>query len=60
LAVALAFGLAPLLQGFDMKMIISPTLAGMVFVGTQVLCVAAGALSFHKVAALDPAMVFRG
>jgi putative ABC transport system permease protein len=60
LAVALAFGLAPLLHGFDMKMIISPTLAGMVFVGTQVLCVAAGAMSFHKVAALDPAMVFRG
>lgn len=50
--MALAFGLAPILQGFDMKMIVSPTLAGMVFVGTQVLCVAAGAMSFHKVAVL--------
>ena len=43
-----------------MKMIVSPTLAGLVFVGTQVLCVGAASLSFHKVAALDPAIVFRG
>ena len=60
LAVALAFGLAPVLQSLGMKMIVSPTLAGLVFVGTQVLCVGAASLSFHKVAALDPAIVFRG
>ncbi len=60
LALALAFGLAPVLRQFDMKMIISPTLAAMVFVGTQALCVGAASLSFHKVASLDPAMVFRG
>ena len=47
-------------QRFDMKMIVSPTLAGLVFVGTQVLCVGAASLSFHKVASLDPAIVFRG
>ena len=39
LALALAYGLAPLLARFDMKMIVSPTLAGLVFVGTQALCV---------------------
>ncbi len=60
LALALAYGLAPLLQSFDMKMIVSPTLAGLVFVGTQALCVGAASLSFHKVASLDPAIVFRG
>ncbi len=60
LAVALAYGLAPVLQRFDMKMIVSPTLAGLVFVGTQALCVGAASLSFHKVASLDPAIVFRG
>ncbi len=43
-----------------MKMIVSPTLAGLVFVGTQVLCVGAASLSFRKVASLDPAIVFRG
>jgi putative ABC transport system permease protein len=59
-AVAVTYGLAPVLQGLGMKMIVSPTLAGLVFVGTQLLCVGAAALSFRKVAALDPAMVFRG
>ena len=60
LALALAYGLAPILHRFDMKMIVSPTLAGLVFVGTQALCVGAASLSFHKVASLDPAIVFRG
>jgi putative ABC transport system permease protein len=43
-----------------MKMMISPTLSVLVFVGTQVLCLGAAVLSFRKVASLDPAMVFRG
>ena len=60
LALALAYGLAPILSRLDMKMIVTPTLAGLVLVGTQALCVAAASLSFHKVASLDPAMVFRG
>jgi putative ABC transport system permease protein len=60
LALVLTVSLAPLLATLDMKMIVSPRLAGLVFVATQALCVAAGSLSFHKVAALDPAIVFRG
>ena len=60
LAAALAHGLVPLLARLDMKLIVSPTLLGLVFVGTQALCVGAGSLSFRKVAALDPAIVFRG
>jgi putative ABC transport system permease protein len=60
LAAALALGLGPALARFDMKLIISPTLAALVFVGTQALCLGAASLSFHKVASLDPAIVFRG
>jgi putative ABC transport system permease protein len=59
LAVALAFGLQPALARLDMKMIVSPTLMGLVYVGTQALCLGAASLSFRKVASLDPAMVFR-
>jgi putative ABC transport system permease protein len=60
LALGLALGLGPALARFDMKMIVSPTLAALVYVGTQVLCLGAASLSFHKVSSLDPAMVFRG
>jgi putative ABC transport system permease protein len=59
LALALACGLAPILVRFDMKMIVTPRLAAFVFVGTEALCLGAAILSFRKVAALDPAMVFR-
>jgi putative ABC transport system permease protein len=59
-ALALACGLVPVLARLDMRLIVSPMLAGMVFVGTQVLCLGAAILSFRKVASLDPAMVFRG
>jgi putative ABC transport system permease protein len=43
-----------------MKMIVTPTVGVLVFLGTQALCLAAAMLSFRKVASLDPAMVFRG
>ncbi len=59
-ALALACGLVPVLARLDMRMIVSPMLAALVFVGTQVLCLGAAILSFRKVASLDPAMVFRG
>jgi putative ABC transport system permease protein len=58
--LALAYGLEPLLSKLDMKMIVTPGLGILVFLGTQVLCLGASILSFRKVAALDPAMVFRG
>jgi putative ABC transport system permease protein len=59
-ALAITFGLAPILARLDLRMIVSPTVAVLVFVGTQVLCLGAAILSFRKVAALDPALVFRG
>ncbi len=60
LALAMAFALQPALARLDMKMIVSPTLTALVYVGTQALCLGAASLSFRKVASLDPAMVFRG
>ena len=60
LGLALTRGLAPVLARLDLKMIVSPTLAALVFVGTLALCLGAALLSFRKVAALDPAIVFRG
>jgi len=59
-ALAMACGLAPALSRYDLKMNVSPTLAALVFVGTQALCLGAASLSFRKVASLDPAIVFRG
>ena len=58
--LVLAYGLVPVLSRLDMKMIVSPTLAALVFVGTQALCLAAALLSCRKVAMVDPAIVFRG
>lgn len=60
LGLALTLGLGPVLDRFDMKMTVSPTLAALVFVGTQVLCLSASVLSLRKVRRLDPAIVFRG
>ena len=59
-ALALACGLVPVLARLELRMIVSPILAALVFVGTQVMCLGAAILSFRKVAGLDPAMVFRG
>jgi putative ABC transport system permease protein len=60
LAVALTLALTPVLSRLDMRMSVSATVAASVFVGTQVLCLGAACMSFHKVASLDPAIVFRG
>jgi putative ABC transport system permease protein len=60
LGLVLTFSLEPVLARLDMKMIVTPTVGILVFLGTQALCLAAAMLSFRKVASLDPAMVFRG
>ncbi len=59
-ALAITAGLVPVLAQLDMRVIVSPTVAALVFIGTQVLCLGAAFLSFRKVASLDPALVFRG
>ena len=60
LGLGITLGIEPLLVMLDMRMIVTPTVAALVFLGTQLLCLAASMLSFQKVAALDPAIVFRG
>jgi putative ABC transport system permease protein len=60
LGAAMAYGLHPAMARIDLKLIISPTFAAYVFLGTLVLCVSASAISFREVAGLDPAIVFRG
>ncbi|MFO0953309.1 MAG: ABC transporter permease [Isosphaeraceae bacterium] len=60
LGAAMAYALRPVMAGIDLKLVLTPTFAAWVFAGTLVFCVAASALSFRRVAALDPALVFRG
>ena len=56
----LAMALQPIMASIDLKLIISPGVVGVVFLGTVVFCLGASMLSFRQVARLDPAVVFRG
>ena len=49
----------PLIEGLDLKVIVTPGFALLVFAGTVVLCLAAALISFRKVASIDPMLVFR-
>ena len=60
LGATMAYALRPAMAAIDLKLILTPTFAASVFVGTLVLCLGASAISFRKVATLDPALVFRG
>ena len=60
LGAAMASALRPAMAAIDLKLILTPTFAASVFVGTLILCLGASAISFRKVATLDPALVFRG
>src|SRR5262249_38963843 len=60
LGAAMSLGLAPLMAKIDLKLVLSPQLASVIFVGTVALCLCAAMVSYRKVATLDPAMVFRG
>lgn len=59
LGYAPARALEPVVAKGDLKLIIPPELSAAVFVGTVMLCLLAAAVSFRKVANLDPALVFR-
>lgn len=54
-----SYALVPLVERVELKLYMPPMLAGSVFAGTIVLCLAAAAVSFRKVAGIDPALVFR-
>ena len=55
----MAFVLAPAMARIRLKLIIPTEFAGIVFVGTLVLCLTAALVSFRKVSKIDPALVFR-
>jgi putative ABC transport system permease protein len=54
-----AFALQPLVARAGLQLVIPPPFIALVFVGTVVMCAAAAMISFHKVATIDPALVFR-
>lgn len=55
-----AYALKPVMAKIDLKLIITPQFAAIVFVGAIVLCLVSAMISFRKVASIDPALVFRG
>ncbi|CAL1242092.1 ABC transporter permease [Candidatus Methylocalor cossyra] len=59
LGVLITHAVRPALAGIDLKLMVSPPLLVGVLIGAVVLCLAAALLSFHKVARIDPALVFR-
>ena len=55
-----AFLLRPAMANLGLKLIVTPSFAAIVFLGTLAMCLLSAMVSFHKVAAIDPALVFRG
>lgn len=56
----MAYLMQPLVTKIDLKLIIPNELSLGIFGGAVVMCLAAAMISFKKVAAIDPALVFRG
>ena len=54
-----AMAIRPLMAHADLKLIIPNSLFLIVFAGSILLCLSAAMVSFRKVAAIDPALVFR-
>ena len=54
-----ALAIGPLMAKADLKLIIPNALFVIVFGGSLLLCLGAAMVSFRKVAAIDPALVFR-
>ena len=59
LGAGMAFLARPAIESIQLKLIIPGDLIAVVFAGTVLFCLAAALVSFRKVAAIDPAMVFR-
>lgn len=53
------FASIPLVEAAGLKLLLTPAFCGGVFLATMLLCLSASAISFRKIARLDPAMVFR-
>ena len=55
----LAFLIKPLARKGDLDLLLSPSLLGIVFLSTVILCLLASTVSFRKVSRIDPALLFR-
>jgi putative ABC transport system permease protein len=60
LGAAISAAVAPAMKKLDLQMLVSPSFAAWVFVGTVTMCLLSSLVSFRKVASIDPALVFRG
>lgn len=60
LGALMSYAMRPVIAKIDLKLIITPQFAAIVFVGSIVMCLGAAMISFKKVASIDPALVFRG
>jgi putative ABC transport system permease protein len=59
LGLALTFAIRPLIELGGLSLLIGRDMALLVFVVTELLCVAATLLSFQRIARTEPALVFR-
>jgi putative ABC transport system permease protein len=59
LGALLSFGARPLLAKLYLNVLVSPSFAAAVFVGTVLMCLGSAVFSFRRVAGIDPALVFR-
>lgn len=55
-----AFALQRVVASAGLQLVIPARFTAIVFAGTIVMCAASAMISFHKVATIDPALVFRG
>jgi len=55
----LSLAMRPVMAKLYLNVLVSPSFAAAVFVGTVLMCLGAAMLSFRRVAGIDPALVFR-
>jgi putative ABC transport system permease protein len=59
LGAAISYAVRPAMARIHLTVLLSPSFAATVFVGTVLMCVGAALFSFRRVARIDPALVFR-
>ena len=60
LGAVISYAIRPLMAKIHLTVLLEPSFAATVFVGTVLMCLGAAMFSFRRVASIDPALVFRG
>ncbi len=60
LGAVVSYAMRPLMAKIHLTVLLEPSFAATVFVGTVLMCLGAAMFSFRRVASIDPALVFRG